>query len=278
MNEKNSTPKIHLREFAYFDRQKIEDFLSGIEDGLIRESMETQRKHGKEVKGEAGIKGILSVCGTTGYNENELQRLKTATDASLFQRLYTYLNEQQMISYIDAINEEAWEQIVVGKILDIKANIELSALDNLIDTVTRVMTFFEKISPEKMDRKTKEAIVGFQMLSQESSKEGFNIKITTIKTPKFKFVATLPSKNIRVTKQELNGEYNVLCRVKKILKKNEKFELFSLIPGFKMDREMIKDFIKSFRNMPKILGNPPKVGDLQVGYPAMVVTPIAIYR
>jgi hypothetical protein len=88
----------------------------------------------------------------------------------------------------------------------------------------------------------------------------------------------LPSKNIRVTKQELNGEYTVLCRVKKILKKNEKFELFSLIPGFKMDREMIKDFIKSFRNMPKILGNPPKVGDLQVWYPAMVVTPIAIYR
>ncbi|MGB2728104.1 MAG: hypothetical protein WBD09_06465 [Halobacteriota archaeon] len=116
------------------------------------------------------------------------------------------------------------------------------------------------------------------MLSQESSKEGFNIKITTIKTPKFKFVATLPSKNIRVTKQELNGEYNALCRVKKILKKNEKFELFSLISGFRMNREMVKDFIKSFRDMPKILGKPPEVGDLQVGYPAMVVTPIAIYR
>jgi hypothetical protein len=39
------------------------------------------------------------------------------------------------------------------------------------------MTFFEKFSPERMDRKTKEAIIGFQMLSQESSKEGFNIKI-----------------------------------------------------------------------------------------------------
>ena len=273
-----TSQKIPLREFAYFDRQKIEDFLSGIEDGLIRESMETQRKHGKEVKGEAGIKGILSVGGTTGYGENELQRLRTSTDASLFQRLYTYLNEQRMISFIESINEEAWEQIEVGEILDIKANIELSALDNLIDTVTRVMTFFEKISPEKMDRKTKEVIVGFQMLSQESSKEGLNIKITTIKTPKFKFVATLPSKNIRVTKQELNGEYNVLCRVKKILKKNERVELFSFIPGFRMDREMIKDIIKSFRDMPKILGKPPKVGDLQVGYPAMVVTPIAIYR
>ncbi|MGB2728105.1 MAG: hypothetical protein WBD09_06470 [Halobacteriota archaeon] len=156
-----ASQKISLREFAYFDRQKIEDFLSGIEDGLIRESMETQRKHGKEVKGEAGIKGIFSVGGTTGYGENELQRLRTATDASLFQRLYTYLNEQQMISFIESINEEAWEQVEVGKILDIKANIELSALDNLIDTFTRVMTFFEKISPEKMDRKTKEAIAGF---------------------------------------------------------------------------------------------------------------------
>lgn len=270
--------KIVLREFAYFDRQKIEDFLSGIEDGIIRASTETQRKRGKEVKGEAGVKGILSVGGTTGYGENELQRLKTATDASLFQRLYTYLNEQQMVRFIESADEESWGEIEVNEILEIKANIELSALDNLLDTITRLMTFFEKFAPEKMDRKTKDAIAGFQLLSQESSKEGLNIRITALKTPKFKFVATLPSKNLRVTKQELNGEYTVLCRVKKILKKNEKFELFSLIPGFKMERTMIKDFTKIFRDMPPILGKAPTVQDLQVGYPAMVVTPIAIYR
>lgn len=270
--------KIILREFAYFDRQKIEDFLSSIEDGIILASTETQRKRGKEVKGEAGVKGFLSVGGTMGYGENELQRLKTTTDASLFQRLYLYLNEQQMVRYIESADEETWGEIEANEIVEINANIELSALDNLLDTITRLMHFFEKFSPEEMDRKTKEAIAGFQLLSQESSKEGLNIRITALKTPKFKFVATLPSKNIRVTKQELNGEYTVLCRVKKILKKNEKFELFSLIPGFRMDRTMIKDFSRVFEDMPKILGNPPRVQDLQVGYPAMVVTPIAIYR
>ncbi|MGC9203333.1 MAG: DUF6414 family protein, partial [Thermoproteota archaeon] len=30
---------INLREFVYFDRQKVEDFLSSIEDGLTREKL-----------------------------------------------------------------------------------------------------------------------------------------------------------------------------------------------------------------------------------------------
>ena len=266
-----------LREFAYFDRQKIEDFLSTLEDGLIRETKETQKNVGKKLKAEGGLKPLMNVSGEKGYEENELQSLKSSTDASIFQRLYTLLNEQELIKSFDSINKKEWNEIYVGNMLEIRSNIEFSALDILIDNIMNLKEFMELIEPN-MDKKTKEAMMGFQMLSHQSSKEGFNIKITPINSTKYKFVAVLPQKNIRSTKQELIGNYTVMCRVQKIIKKNEKFELFKLIPGLKLNRNNIKGFLNTFKDMPPILGKPPKIEDLQISYPAIIITPIAIYR
>lgn len=269
---------ITLREFVYFDREKVEDFLSTIEDGIREERTEIERKHGSKVKGGVGIPHIAEIEAEKGFNENELKILKTSTNASLFQRLYDYLEEENMINHLDSVNEELWGKIKVGDLIEIDANIEFSALDNTIESITNLSTFIEQFNPNKMDKKTKEAITGFQMLSQQSSKEGFNIKITLPNSSRFKFVTTLPKKNIRVSKNELTGNYKVICRIQKILKRNEKFELFKLMPGLKMNRKTVKEFLKIFKDMPPIVGPAPKIEDLQISYPAMVITPIVIYR
>ncbi len=270
---------VTLREYVYFDREKVEDFLSTIEDGLREERTEIERKHGSKVKGSAGIPHIAKIEGEKGFSENELKILKTSTNASLFQRLYNYLDEQNMINHIgDSVNEEIWGKIKVGDLIEIDANIEFSALDSTIESITNLSTFIKQFNPKGMNKKAKEAITGFQMLNQQSSKEGFNIKITLPNNSKFKFVTTLPEKNTRVSKNELTGNYKVICRIQKILKRNEKFELFKLMPGLKMNRKTIKEFLKIFKDMPPIIGPAPKIEDLQISYPAMVITPIVIYR
>jgi hypothetical protein len=136
----------------------------------------------------------------------------------------------------------------------------------------------ETWAPEQVNPETKRMMLGFQALSQKSQNEGYNVKITLPGNPSFKFVAFLPLKNMKVSKQEIAGELYILCRVKTKLRRNETFELFSIIPGLKMNREMLRDLIKQFQDMPTILGMPPKMEDLRISYPAMVVTPIAIYR
>lgn len=269
---------IVLREYVYFDREKVEDFLSTIEDGLRKEQTEIERKHSSKGKGSLGIPHVVEIEGETGFSENELKILKTSTNASLFQRLYNYLEEQNMINHIYSVDEESWEKIEVGDLIEIDANVEFSALNNLIETITNLSTFMEQFNPKGMNKKAKEAIAGFQMLSQQSSKEGFNIKITLPNNSKFKFVTTLPKKNIRVSKNELTGNYKVICRIQKILKRNEKFELFKLMPGLKMNRKAIREFLKIFKDMPPIAGPTPKIEDLQISYPAMIITPIVIYR
>ncbi|MDG3547649.1 DUF6414 family protein [Methanobacterium formicicum] len=267
-----------LREFIYFDREKIEDFLSIIEDGLVKEETEIQRNHGTKIKAEGGFKPIANIGGEKGYQDNELQKLKNSTDASLFQRLYNHLTEKKMIKKVRSIDNKSWNQIKVGELLELDANIEFSALSLLIEKIVNLMEFMEMVGPENVDDKTKEAMLGFKMLSHLSSKEGLNIKITLTGNSRYKFVAILSPENIKGTKQELIGKYKVMCRVQKIIRKNEKFELFKLIPGLELNKKMITDFLKIFDNLPPMFGKPPKIEDLQVSYPAMIITPIAVYR
>jgi hypothetical protein len=270
---------IILREFIYYDREKIEDFLSGIEDGLVKEEIETLREHGAKYKAEGGIRPLITVGGEKGYAENELQKLKTSTDASLFQKLHVLLNQNNMINSFESIDQEGWDQISTGDILEIEADIEFSGLSVLLSKIFKLMTFMEQVGLDAdNDPKSREAIAGFNMINKLSSEEGLNIKVTPVNSPEYKFVGVLPKENIKGNKQELIGRYKVMCRVQKILNDGDSIELFKLIPGIEMDKGMIEEFLMNFEDMPPELGEPPKLEDIQINSPAMTVTPIAIYR
>ncbi len=88
-----SSDEFVLREFAYFDRQKVEDFLSSFENGLSKETTETGHQIDAGIKGKIGVPGVASLEAGLGQKGTTLQELKTATDASLFQRLYKHLSK-----------------------------------------------------------------------------------------------------------------------------------------------------------------------------------------
>ena len=268
--------KIVLREFAYFDRQKVEDFLSSIEDGLAREKTEISRKMGGEAKGEVSV-GIAKFGAGVERKGSELQEMKAATDASLFQRLYTYLKNEKLIRDIDSINAKEWMQIEKGEITELTGGIELSLMENLIDILA---TFMPLMGTQVIDEKARSGLKLLQMLGKLSSEKGFNIKITPRVESKFRLVAHLPAKYIRVgSKQELTGDYRILCRVQKRLKPNETFNLFSFFPGIRMPKNALEQLIKTFPiDLAMFLGKPIQIEDFRVSYPAMIVTPIAIYR
>ena len=270
------TKKIVLREFAYFDRQKVEDFLSSIEDGLAREKTEISRKMGGEAKGEVSV-GIAKFGAGVERKGSELQEMKAATDASLFQRLYTYLKNEKLIRDIDSINAKEWTQIEKGEITELTGGIELSLMENLIDILA---TFMPLMGTQVIDEKARSGLKLLQMLGKLSSEKGFNIKITPRVESKFRLVAHLPAKYIRVgSKQELTGDYRILCRVQKRLKPNETFNLFSFFPGIRMPKNALEQLIKTFPiDLAMFLGKPIQIEDFRVSYPAMIVTPIAIYR
>lgn len=264
--------KFQLREFAYFDRQKVEDFLSSIEDGLTRERKEIKRKIEVEAKGELNI-GVAKLGGRVGRKGLELEELKGATDASLFQRLYVHLQKEQLIQNLDLIDESRWSEIKVGDIIEVGARFELSAMDLIID----LFTYYSAFVKEGLDEKRKVALHFIKMIG---SRDGFNVKISLKKGARFKFIAYLPTKNVRVSsKREIEDEYTILCRVRKVLKPKEKFNLFSLPSGIKLPKEIVRNLIRTVPpQVSLLLGKSLSMEDFEVNFPAIVVTPIAIYR
>ena len=266
--------KIILREFAYFDRQKIEDFISSIEDGLIREKKETTREIDAELKAKLAIPGFVEVDGGLGSKGSEIEELKSSTDASLFQRLHIYFTSNTIITSIKEINKELWDKIENGDILEIFGEVKLSTMENVIDLLKIIMPLF------KNQPVTEESQKGIQLMEMMSSSQvGVNIRIS-LKNRRYKFVASLPTEKIRVTKQELNSTYNVLCRVQRKLNQGESFDLFSVIPGLKLPRKQLRTLVTSLstEKIQPFIGKPITLEDFRISYPAMIVTPIAIYR
>jgi hypothetical protein len=265
--------EIILREFAYFDRQKVEDFLSGIENGLARETTETRTQIAAEAKGRIGVPHIAELEGGIGRKGIELQELKASTDSSLFQRLYSHLKERQLIKVFEKVDEGSWNQIGVGDVLELIGKIELSAMENLIDLLG---SYLPVVKSAEMDEKTRQTVLIIEMM--KSAQTGVNIKVI-LRDGNYGFVATLSKSNLKTAKQDLNSEYNVLCRVQRKLKSGEAFDLFSFIPGLRLPRDQIRTMIRTFPpNLTTFLGKPLNIKNFRISYPATIVTPIAIYR
>lgn len=257
-----------LREFAYFDRQKVEDFLSGIENGLSKETTETARQINAGMKGKVGLPGVVSLEADLGQKGTTLQELKTATDASLFQRLYGHLSKYKQIRHLETIDEEVWQDIKDKEMLELVGQIEPSTVQILIEMLKSVMPL---VKFQKNARKNKEML---RMLT--SFHDSINIKIML---GNYKFVASLPKAKMRVSQQELSARYSILCRVQRKLQKDETFDFFSFVPGIRFPREAVERMIETFPSSTKaILVKGISTEGFIISYPAMTVTPIAIYR
>ena len=89
-----------------------------------------------------------------------MQELKTATDASLFQRLHTHLKNQNLIRFLDKVDKNIWEKIKRGEILELDGEIELSSMENLFDLLRAILPFM------KSQNKIEEQMSVFSFLNQ----------------------------------------------------------------------------------------------------------------
>lgn len=262
-----------LKEFAYLDRQRIQDFISLLEGGLAKEMTEKKQKISAEARGEVSIPRLAKLGGGLKRKGTESEELKIATEVSLFQRLNTYLDKEKLCRRLDSVDEKVLRKIKRGELVEFEGNVEVSAMDKVFKILASYANFF----PVK-NEKSKFAM---SLVNKVISREGFNIKVTHINEPRFKFVGYLLKKNLRVETEELEDEYCILCRVKRVLKPNKSLDLFSL-PQIRMPKSIIHGLIQSFENLPPqsrmLFSKPIGMEDFKIPYPAVLVTPIAIYR
>lgn len=277
MVEPTSLP---IREFIYFDRQKVEDFVSSCEGGLPQRKRKERTERTPSWK--VGFEWKLKAERTGKAQETSAEEISNATPASLFERLHHILQEGQLIQKLDNVDHAAWKQLQVGGFIEARATIEFSAFERLLSLMKHkidILSESDIFQREELDSPIKHYIE-----SLLKAQTAHTIRIIPHGAPfGYAFVASIAKENLRTHKEELGmGEFLVLGRIRYTLEAGRKAQIFSLVPGnfpFQLGEEEIDkilDFLKG-KTFPSILGSPPKREDLQVSYPAIVLAPIAIY-
>ena len=220
------------------------------------------------------------ICAPTRPTQLTSEDIARATPASLFSMLVSDLEGSGQLQRLDGFDRRIWDQIEVGEVVDFEADVEFSAIERLLDLVKRLDSFLPLIAPNSVKDEGWKSFVDYgQLLASQS--EFYSVRLEPIggRGRGCLFVSALNRSHVRGSKDVLLGRYRVLGRVSRKLQPGSSVELFSLLPaGLRIPKEEQRQLVARFKSMPSILGSPPSVADLQVPYPAMLLTTVAIYR
>jgi len=267
-----------IREFAYLDRGRLEDFLSPLVGGLPYEAKEGLGQEDARIDAEANLK-VISLGRKGGQARLSWEELRRATPASLFDAFFRELDQRGAVRPLDTFSNDVWEQIRVGEFVDIPCNVEFSSMESLFDLVASIKDLLELLAPDQLEDPSSRQMVAYLDLINRS-RDSYNVRLLPAGAPTNRhiLVASLDKQHVRVNKSGLSGPYRVFGRAQQRLEKGTTFELFSFVPGFKLGREELRQLLAGFRHMPPQLGRPPQLEDLRVSHPAMVLTVVALYR
>src|SRR3990172_1558126 len=135
-----ATTNLPFREFAYLDREKVEDFLSALIGGLPTERTDSGASQSSAL--DAGVITPLGSIGRRGGSQQiTWEEMRQATPASLFQELYRQLQDHGTLQILNAFDEAIWEQIGAGEFVECECKIGLSAVEELLDLFQKISQF-----------------------------------------------------------------------------------------------------------------------------------------
>lgn len=265
-----------LRNFLYLDTSVLNDYLSTIE-GFIEEGPIDQTEIEKKNKsGNANVKIVEGKIASETATETK-QKL-ARTDASKFNKLYSYLSENSMIQFLDAFDESIWNQIRRGEIIEVPSRISISKVFKMTQDLQGISPMIEMMNAfgqePFIDQKEANIFAGISKLSENATKQNVPVIFESESTKGYSFFTQLQRQYIKTDVSNLEDGADILGKVQKIIPKGKQEEVFSLVPAFEsftgnLSREQKRKMINDKKRQ--------NVADFVKG-PAIVITPIAIFR
>jgi hypothetical protein len=271
---------VELRDFLYLDEHLVGTFLAQAERGVVKERIERERTSGR---GGFGA-GIVHTPVTAGFEKSkerslEIEAVVQQTPESEYNRLYELLEANDLV-VIDQADEEAMVGEVRRKqIIEVDARVHVSGLFQLLG----VMSTLEELLPvmrafgtgSDFDESTLTQIRAVLSLS-----EGRGTQPVIASIPGALGLTVGMELNRRFVKtEEWDVDASVLFRVQRVLRRGESQlvgdpigGVLKLLPAPKRAELVAR------------MDNPERAAELgvtspsQIEYPAIVGTPIAIYR
>lgn len=269
--------EIVLRQFMYLDEQILGQFLEQLEGGFYDEEAITERtERGRHVR--AGLRaGPAELGGDTGKSGAQETSMKVRqTPASRFDRLHRTLAEQALIQQLAAIDDEIWDQLTTGELLEIEATLsvpsivkDLEAVGNveallpLIEQVNEIVEDDDAIDPRELAA-VKRQIPALSGFARQASSAPVPCFVHLAPAPRYKFLARLRRTSMQCSVDELDGHAIVLGKLQRKLRKGESETVEEELLGIpKLSREMRRKTGQQY---------------VRLTYPGAVITPIAIWR
>lgn len=195
-----------IREFAYLDQQRLEDFLSPLVGGLPHAAKEGLGQEDARVDAGANLK-VLSVRRKGGRSRLSWEELRRATPASLFDALFRELDRRRAVRVLDTLTSDVWQEVKAGEFVDVPCNVEFSSLENLFDIIGTLKRFLELFAPEQLQDPSSQQIIGYVELMSES-RDSHNVRLVPTGAPSDRhvFVASLDKRHVRTNKSGLAGQ------------------------------------------------------------------------
>ena len=274
--------KLRIPEFIYLDDQKVDMTLSWIEGSMPVKSR--FRKSSSASKRGGGSIGFQSIVGVQGGLESssveEQEELKEQNEYSKFARLYQLLQERDGITTIEEFNEEVRNQLQRGQIVEIESYVTLSPIDRIFRLFTN---FIPLVSSENAaGAKDSTGTKALLSLLQQGQQKGIDAFIVSKEYTEYRFYTSLLMNKFKASIDELPSTLITLGRVTKILAQDETVNLMNkYFGGLHIPEDSLQDLVSRLSSDPKtaqILGDMPSLEDTLIKYPAVALSPIAMYR
>jgi hypothetical protein len=126
-----------LRRFLYLDSSVVDELVSQIEGGLYGEEAQrivtgSGRKRGGELGVGLGGASAKGSAGRESSTQDERARTMEQTPESRFARLYDSLASEGAIQWLEVLDEEIWNQLRRGEVIEVDGIVALSGLNKLL--------------------------------------------------------------------------------------------------------------------------------------------------
>ncbi|MDT2044772.1 DUF6414 family protein [Priestia flexa] len=274
-----------LRDFQYLDEKTVQRYLSSIEEGLVREVLQTNinDKPNWEFDISLGeIQNMLVAAGIpipnfgikrTGKNNNiSIQITKEPTIESQFDKLFKYL--EPVVQYLEGFDSNIWSQLENGQFVYYSSDILLPrGYENaqLLNVGVEFYDLFKgfAISDEDFEKVAQESKPYREEMASKKFTNVYSRPLGSPSKDKYYFVGKIIHENlVDIDLQDLTfGTSYTLARVEHILGPSEKYTVFdSSLKG-----------VDKFMNREERRKHGKDLLDMAVK-PAVIVRPIAIFK
>lgn len=262
--------KMRLRRFLYLDGDLTDEYLAQAEGGLYSEEDQSSTTS-SDKSGKVGV-GVGPLTGEAGGGKGEESRARKMrqTEESGFSRLAALLENSGSVQWLDSLDQEIWEQLDRGEVLEIECQLHLPQLVQFMQVGAAVepMKALMEISGNELDA---EAMQGFEILAQISQLlEGVPLIASALGSPEFKFIAPLQEKWLRGSVDDLQGEARLYCSVERKLRADQPYSIVDMMPALRN--------LPNRKEMETELLENEMLADSKVEAPAAIVSPIALFR